>query len=458
MRDLATSPGRTMRSGHAARADEQTAGSLLLAATGDSLLTQRLSSNSEPEFLGVIEILRAADVAFTNLETTIHDSDAAPAADSGGTWMVSPPHVAEELEWAGIRLLARANNHAMDWGVEGMRETTRVLDARALTHAGVGEDLAGARQPVYRQTPAGKLALVSASSTFPAWGRAGRARGAVSGRPGLNPLRWSKVHLVGPQAFAAMRTIAAELGVPAGGTDQPLHLFGTTFVPWQKTAAGVEADPADLAGNLASVCEARSRADWVVVSLHTHEDGGNPFLPSPFAVAFARQCVENGADVVLMHGAHVLRGIEIYRGKPVFYGLGNFIYQARQVARIPADALERLGLPVDASDDDAIARMEQWAASSTPGIPGRSPHLFGSAYSFLPVVRFADRTLQDIRLYPLTLGPDLPRTRCGYPRLAQGRLAEEIIALLRRLSAPMCTAVTTEDGRGIVNPDLATGR
>lgn len=334
-----------------------------------------------------------------------------------------------------------------------------MLDARELTHAGVGEDLACARRPVYRQTPAGRLALVSATSTFPASGRAGRSRGEVRGRPGLNPLRWSKVHLLGPQAFAAMRTIAAEFGVPAGSGEQPIQMFGTTFVPWQNTAAGVEANPDDLAGNLASVRQARSRADWVVVSLHTHEDGGNPFLPSPFAIGFARQCVENGADVVLMHGAHVLRGIEIYRGKPVFYGLGNFIYQSLQVDRISADALERLGLPVDASDEDLIARIGQLATSaSVTGIPGRSPHLFGSAYSVLPVVRFADRTLQDIRLYPITLGPDLPRSLCGYPRVAEGRLADEIIALLRRLSAPLGTTITPAGGCGIVTPGVAVRR
>jgi poly-gamma-glutamate capsule biosynthesis protein CapA/YwtB (metallophosphatase superfamily) len=118
----------------------------VLAATGDSLVTQRLSTIEEPEFLGVVEILRNADAAFTNLETTIYDGDAYPAALCDGTWMVAPPCIAEELKWAGLRLLSRANNHALDWAVEGMRETTRLLDAQGLTHAGVGECLATARR------------------------------------------------------------------------------------------------------------------------------------------------------------------------------------------------------------------------------------------------------------------------------------------------------------------------
>lgn len=431
---------------------------LTLAATGDSLITQRLSLNREPAFLGVVEILRGADVAFTNLETTIHDVPASPAAESGGTWMVSPPFAAEELKWAGIRMVSRANNHAMDWGVDGMRETTRILDGQDLTHAGVGEDLASARQAAYRSTPAGRIALVSASSTFPEGGRAGSARNDVRGRPGLNPLRWSKVHLLSPRAFEAMRSIAAEVGITPGSPQAPLRLFDTIFVPWETTAAGVEAKPEDLAGNLASVRQARGQADWVVASLHTHEDGGGVHLPSPFAVTFARQCVESGADLVLMHGAHVLRGIEIYRGKPIFYGLGNFIYQARQVGRLPADALETLGLPADAHDDDAFARLEQLATAITPStVSGRSPHLVGSAYSVVPVLRFSRRRLEEIRLYPVTLGPELARALCGYPRLAQGALAEEILGLMRNLSSPLGTTVLSESGCGIVDLGAPAG-
>lgn len=426
-------------------------GSLVLAATGDSLVAQRLSTIDEPEFLRVVELLRNADAAFTNLETTIHDGAGFPSALSGGTWMASPSCIAEELDWAGLRLLSRANNHALDWAVEGMRETTRLLDAQGMTHAGVGECLATARQPAFRDTPAGRVGLVAAASTFPEWSRAGHARKDVMGRPGINPLRWAKVHLLSPQAFRAMQAIAAEVGIVASDVDQPIRLFDTVFVPWQRTGAGVEAYRQDLAGNLASVREARARADWVVVSLHTHEDGGNIHQPAPFAVTFARQCIEDGADVVLMHGAHVLRGIEIHQGKPIFYGLGNFVYQANLVGRLPADVFECLGLPGDADDETAMARFEQIAAESYgPSIAGRSPHLFGSGYSVLAQLRLHRRAPPEIRLYPLTLGPERSRARCGYPRVADGPVAEEIIGLLRDLSAPLGTAVVSCDGGAVV--------
>ncbi|GIK86263.1 MAG: hypothetical protein BroJett026_17440 [Betaproteobacteria bacterium] len=274
----------------------------VLAATGDTLLARRLSALGEPAFARVIDLLRDADAAFTNLETTIHDGDGHPAARSGGSWMVSPPYAADELRWAGLRLLARANNHALDWAVEGMRATTRLLDAHGLTHAGVGEDLAAARQPAYRDTPGGRVALVSATSTFAEWSRAGHARADIRGRPGLNPLRWAKVHLLGPQAFRAMQGIAAEVGIAAHDAGEAIRLFDTVFVPWQRTGVGVEALPQDVEGNLASVRAARARADWVIVSLHSHEDNGDVHQPAPFAVAFARACIDHGADAVLMHG------------------------------------------------------------------------------------------------------------------------------------------------------------
>jgi poly-gamma-glutamate synthesis protein (capsule biosynthesis protein) len=427
------------------------AGSLDLAATGDSLVTRRLSTLEEPAFVRVLEILRGANAAFTNLETTIHDGKGFPAAESGGTWMLSPPCIAEELRWAGLVLLARANNHALDWGIEGMRETSRLLDEQGLTHAGAGDDLAGARRAVVRETPAGRIALVSATSTFPPWSRAGSARGEVSGRPGINPLRWAKVQLLGPQAFSAMRSVAAELGIAPSSTDHALRLFDSIFVPWERTGLGVDALPQDVAGNLASIREARGRADWVVVSLHTHEDGGSVHAPAPFAVAFARQCVDSGADVVLMHGSHVLRGIEIHHGRPIFYGLGNFIYQANLVERLPADAFERFDLPEDADDEAVFARLEQLAAKAgTSPVAGRSPHLVGSAYSVLARLRWSRGGLAEIRLHPLTLGPDEARAQCGYPRLATGACAEEILQLMRSLSAPFGTNVVARDGCGIV--------
>jgi len=116
-----------------------------MALTGDSIITRKLSVYNEPEFLKMIELIRSADVAFTNLEMLFHDYEPYPMHQSGGTYMRAEPALAKELSWAGFDLVSRANNHSADYGVLGMRLTTKYVVEAGLVHAGVGESLAEAR-------------------------------------------------------------------------------------------------------------------------------------------------------------------------------------------------------------------------------------------------------------------------------------------------------------------------
>lgn len=425
---------------------------LRIAASGDSLITQRLAEISDPDFLDVLQLIQGADTAFTNLETTIHDGCGYPAAQSGGAWMISPPYVADELKWAGFDLMSRANNHCMDWAAEGMIETSAILDRLEITHAGVGMDLAEARRPAYRDTQAGRVALIAASMTFPDEGRAGNARQGVKGRPGLNPLRWREIKLLSPSAFEAMQGIARDAGLGHQVTDESVELFGMRYFPWKMTSVAVEAHPGDMEGILSSVKEAHGQADWVVASLHTHEFSRNVYNPSPVAMELGKKAIENGADMVFMHGAHVLRGIEIYHGKPIFYGLGNFIYQALQLETFPADSFEEANLPLDADSESLFEHQEKHALgwAEKLGILGASKHMYGSAYSVLAVLAFENRSLVDIRLYPVTLGSEHNRSKAGIPRLARGELAARIIRHLQRLSQPMGTQISLASGYGYI--------
>ena len=76
-----------------------------MALTGDSIITRRLSVYEEPEFLQMIELLRTADMAFTNLEMVFHNYEPYPMAESGGTWMRADPALAKDLSWAGIGIV-----------------------------------------------------------------------------------------------------------------------------------------------------------------------------------------------------------------------------------------------------------------------------------------------------------------------------------------------------------------
>ena len=98
---------------------------LAFALTGDSIITRKLAIYSEPAFLRVINLVRNADVAFTNLEMLFHDFEPYAMSSSGGTYMRAEPALVKDLVWAGFDLVSRANNHTGDYGVLGMNLTTR---------------------------------------------------------------------------------------------------------------------------------------------------------------------------------------------------------------------------------------------------------------------------------------------------------------------------------------------
>src|SRR5262249_36212549 len=141
------------------------------------------------------ELLRSADVTFGNFESTAVDPASFggwPEAESGGSWLISTPRVPADLRRIGFDMVARANNHATDWGVAGMRATDRMLTEAGIVHAGTGDTLAGARAPRFLTTPAGRVSLVSVASRFEAMSRAADPLGRVPGRPGVNALRTTR--------------------------------------------------------------------------------------------------------------------------------------------------------------------------------------------------------------------------------------------------------------------------
>jgi hypothetical protein len=144
-----------------------------------------------PRFGKALELLRASDVTYGNLETTIFDPRTFAGApySSGGDWTNSAvPAAAGDLRAMGFTMVGRANNHALDWGLEGMRETGRWLDEAGIAWAGVGESHGLARAPAYVETAKGRIALVSLASTFRSTSESLPAAGATPGRAGLSAL------------------------------------------------------------------------------------------------------------------------------------------------------------------------------------------------------------------------------------------------------------------------------
>jgi len=418
------------------------AGQMTLALTGDAIITRKLSVFDEPEFLSLRDLIHSADAAFVNLEILFHnwEPDVIPAASSGGTYMQADPAIAEELVWMGFDMVSMANNHTGDYGFGGLWHTTRAVDAVGLMHAGTGENLAEARAPGYLETGRGRVALISAASTFPAGSQAGHQRKDVRGRPGLSPIRYDRVTQVTQGQMDALRSYREGMGASRGQGDR-LRLFGETFQVGGEYLTLTTPHEDDLAEIVASVEEARRQANVVIFSSHSHERGRTNNYPADFIVTLAHAVIDAGADIFLAHGPHVLRGIEIYKGKPIFYSLGDFLFQNETVPRQPADNYENFGL-----DHDAVAPDFFDARQRTGGFPSR-PQVWES---FVAMVRFEGGELSAVELHPITLGHGLDRPQRGRPLLATGDLARKIIDEAREYSEPWGTEIAFENGIGVV--------
>ncbi len=193
----------------------------------------------------------------------------------------------------------------------------------------------------------------------------------------------------------------------------------------------------------AVVSNASRQADYTIVSSHTHEGGANRYAPPAFFVAFAHKMVDAGADVVTASGPHVLRGIEIYKGKPIFYSLGDFIFQNETLLRQPPENYEPLGMPRDSGVADFNDRRSNNGKSGFPA----DPYIFESVVA---MPRFVGKRLTELKLYPISLGFGQPRSQRGRPVLAGPELGRKIIDDLRKFSAPFGTTIDFRDGTGIV--------
>jgi poly-gamma-glutamate synthesis protein (capsule biosynthesis protein) len=420
-------------------------GEMTLALAGDAIITRRLSVYDEPEFLVLRDLIQRATAAFVNLEVLFHrfEPDVIPASASGGTYMQADPSIAGELVWMGFDMVSRANNHAGDYGFGGIHHTDDAVEAVGLVHAGTGDNLAQARAPGYLETPRGRVALISAASTFADPMRAGPQWRDVRGRPGLSPIRYERVYQVTPAQMEALRTFREGQGFGRESGDR-LRLFGETFLLGGTYRVLTRPHEGDLEAIVASIQEARKQAQFVIFSSHSHERGGANDEPAEFIVTLAHAVIDAGADIFLAHGPHVLRGIEIYQGRPIFYSLGDFLFQPETVPFQAGDNYDRYDLPPDAVAPDFFDARQR-----TGGFPA-NPLIWES---IVANVRFEGGELSGIELHPITLGHGLPRPQRGRPLLATGALAQKIIGDLQRLSEPFGTRIDFRDGVGVVRFD-----
>jgi len=256
--------------------------------------------STAPAEVPVIQALLKGDVRLTNLESTVAEPGETVHEGRG---FLTPPEALDALTTCGFNLLSLASNHAFDLRVTGIQNTIGEADKRKIVHAGTGNSVAEAVAPAFLRTPKGTIALIASASGLIAPGAS-----ATADRPGVNELR-----------------------VEAGEKENE----ATEDLPG---APGNTPNPEDAQRILQSIRDARQHADLVIVYEHNHVFGNHSFstifsegmaerlAPNEWLVKWTHAEIDAGADIVVMHGAPLLHGVEIYRGRPIFYDLGNFIY------------------------------------------------------------------------------------------------------------------------------------
>ena len=272
---------------------------ITITLVGQSMIRSDIRETA-PAALPVIQGLLKGDVVFTNFEATVAEKG---ETVNEGRGFLAPPEALDALRTFGFNLLSLSNNHAFDLKVTGIQNTIREADGRKIVHAGTGNNLIEATAPGYLRIPKGTIALIASASGLITPGGS-----ATADRPGVNEVR----------VEAGDQQNEATIDLPGAPENTP--------------------NPEDARRILQSIRDARKQASLVIVYQHNHVFGTYSFAtiftegmqerlaPNDWLKKWTHAEVDAGADIIVMHGAPLLHGVEIYKGRPIFYDLGNFIY------------------------------------------------------------------------------------------------------------------------------------
>lgn len=264
-----------------------------MAFVGQALIKHDICNGAPVALDHARQSLQGADVAFTNLEVAIQPAGQNLAPRSK-TAVPAPPVVLDCLKAMGFNMLSLANNHAFDLGVAGLHGTIEEVRLRGFTHAGTGADAAAAAAPGILETGKGRVALVA------------MATGAVQ----LSPETWAEPGRPGVNYLERM----------PDGRPNPEHRK-----------------------RILDAVRAAAQESQVVIAYHhnhywgTARGSGMPpsrdrrigrFETQPWVIEWARELIDAGASVYVAHGDPTVHGVEIYKGKLILHGLGNYIFHS----------------------------------------------------------------------------------------------------------------------------------
>jgi hypothetical protein len=420
------------------------AGPLTIALTGDTSFTTLggVSSNA-------FDLVRAATIGFTNLDVTLLDTDPAREAQSrpAPRWIFAPGGDARDVAGLGFDVVSLANNHAMDFGAEGLTSTMRALDSAGILHPGAGSDLAAARAAAFVGRGPRRVAFVAVTASASDRSRASASQQDIQGRPGVNPLLFDAAITVDPATYRSLAESVTSLraGPPPG--ERELVMFGRRITKGEQTRVDFALTAADEQNVLAAIGEARRQAEVVVVSVHSHEPTNDADEPASFLRQFAHDAVDAGAQLIVGHGPHRLRGMEIYKGVPIFYSLGNFLYRTD-------------GLDFRAADPyDSGGNLYTAALGGSAGVASPSDQLDRDWWwaSALVVATSEHGAVAGLKVYPLTLDPRNPADHKGLPQVATGEAADTILRQFSAVSKLLGTDLPAPS-KGVLDVPISENR
>jgi len=443
-----------------------------LVTLGDLLYWRPVRAQIDSGMDAALRIVRDADFATANLEGTFFDlkTNHIPPHENG-ILMPGSPDLGEDIENLGVRLVSKANNHTVDWGVEGMNATRRLLEAAHLPYAGVGDNRQAARMATFVDLPKGRVGVVAAASSHQEGAIPLDQDADVAARPGMSVLRTTSVHTVTAKDMAVLErmdsvrsaaglTIGGNAGGRGGGRGgadatgaKELTLLGQTYRLGNRTGWTWSMNKLDEFEILREVRSAKKLADLVIFTIHAHEgpdapgEGDGPY-PADFLPVLFHNAIDAGADVVAGHGSHALRGIEIYKGRPIFYGLSTFIFQGYIYATEDSRDAQNIDQRYTSRGE-----MEVRLNGGPPAGAVDSTGLLGSwNVTILPVMTYEGGRVKEIRIYPIDVRRNAGSKQSGLPRLAPPELGHKILTLVRDLSKPFGTDVRIEGNVGVIRP------
>lgn len=325
---------------------------ITMLAVGDVWLNR---PDPEGAFSFVAPTIRSADIAFCNGEAVYTDR---------GINMYSlvenqpcSPDNIKGIAYAGFNVVNLAHNHIFDWGITGLQDTRDGIRKHGIQTFGAGLNLEEARQPAIVERKGNRVGFLGYWCGDPPEAR------AAKGKPGA--------------AFVKIHT-HYEPAVPLTGV--PAEVF--TF-----------ANPDSLKDMVRDIRKLRPQCDVLVVSLHT----GLLHVPARIAMydqQVARAAIDAGADVILGHHAHILKGIEIYRGKPIFYGLCNFVFDHLPLTKLDSQAARAWGQK----------RMEVFGFQDDPDYPTYRFHP-EAKMTMIAKLAIENGQVRDVRYLPCFIKP-----------------------------------------------------